>query len=286
MCSDGMTVGVSRHRGDDVVGERGGVRRGEPDPLEARHRPDRAQQVGERAAVAELDPVGVDVLPEQRDLDRAGGHQRLDLGEDLAGPAVALLAAQRRHDAERAGVVAAHADRDPARRTPTPAGWAGSRGTPGATRRSPPGRPRCAAPGPAAGAARRCCACRTPRPPTAPARRSRRGPSAPGTRRRRSACPGRAALSAASWPRLPYSRVEAFSRTAQVLSTTTSADQAASSAGSARDQPGLLEQARPCARSRGRSSGSPGCAPGRCGGRRGPPRRTLARRGRAHRAPG
>ena len=39
--------------------------------------------------------------------------QRLDLGQDVAGPAVLLLAAQRRDDAERARVVAADRDRDP-----------------------------------------------------------------------------------------------------------------------------------------------------------------------------
>ena len=67
----------------------------------------RAQQVGEGAAVAELDAVGVDVLPEQGHLEHALVDQRLHLGQDLAGTAVLLLAAQRRDDAERAGVVAA-----------------------------------------------------------------------------------------------------------------------------------------------------------------------------------
>ena len=35
--------------------------------------------------------------------------------------------------------------------------------------------------------------------------------------------PGRPALTGASWPRFPYRRLSAFSRTAQVFSTTTSA---------------------------------------------------------------
>ena len=73
-----------------------------------------AQQLAEREPVAELDAVGVDVLPEQGDLEHALGDQRPDLGQDVAGAAVLLLAAQRRHDAERAGVVAADRDRDPA----------------------------------------------------------------------------------------------------------------------------------------------------------------------------
>ena len=71
------------------------------------------QQLAEREPVAELHAVGVDVLPQQGDLGDALGDQRLDLGEDLARPAVLLLAAQRRDDAERAGVVAAHGDRHP-----------------------------------------------------------------------------------------------------------------------------------------------------------------------------
>ena len=73
-----------------------------------------AQQLAEREPVAELDAVGVDVLAEQGHLDDALGDERLDLGEDLAGAAVLLLAAQARDDAERAGVVAAHRDRHPA----------------------------------------------------------------------------------------------------------------------------------------------------------------------------
>ena len=73
-----------------------------------------AEQLAEGEAVAELDAVGVDVLPEQRHLDDALCDERLDLGEDLAGATVLLLAAQARDDAERARVVAADRDRHPA----------------------------------------------------------------------------------------------------------------------------------------------------------------------------
>ena len=73
-----------------------------------------AQQLAERVPVAELDAVRVDVLAEQGHLQHALGHQGTHLGEDVAGAAVLLLAAQGRHDAERAGVVAAHRDRHPA----------------------------------------------------------------------------------------------------------------------------------------------------------------------------
>ena len=63
--------------------------------------------------VGERDPVGVDVLAQQRHLEHALVHQGLHLGQDVAGPAVDLLAAQRRDDAERAGVVAADRDGNP-----------------------------------------------------------------------------------------------------------------------------------------------------------------------------
>jgi hypothetical protein len=46
------------------------------------------------------------------DLDDALSHKCLDLGEDGTGATVHLPAPQGRHDAERAGVVAAHRDRD------------------------------------------------------------------------------------------------------------------------------------------------------------------------------
>ncbi len=101
------------HRGDHVVGEVARVRRGEADALQAVDLAGRAQQLGERLTVAQVGAVGVDVLAEQRDLDDALADQRLDLGEDVAGAAVLLLAAQRGDDAEGAGVVAADRDRDP-----------------------------------------------------------------------------------------------------------------------------------------------------------------------------
>ncbi len=102
--------GRLRHRVDHIVGERGGVRTGEAQPLEPRNRTNGAQQLAEREPVAELDPVGVDVLPQERDLDDSVVDERLDLGQDVGGPPVLLLATERGHDAERAGVVAAHRD--------------------------------------------------------------------------------------------------------------------------------------------------------------------------------
>ena len=92
-------------------------------------RPQARSSCGESAPVAgdlrvgERDPVGVDVLAQQGHLEHALVHQGLHLGEDVAGPAVDLLAAQRRDDAERAGVVAAHRDGNPC----GVGGFAGSR---------------------------------------------------------------------------------------------------------------------------------------------------------------
>ena len=115
MCSCGHHVRRLRHGGDDVVSEVPGVRRGEAHPLEPVDLAAGAQQLGEREPVPERGPVGVDVLPQQRDLEHPVVDQRPDLGEHVAGPAVLLAAAQAGHDAERAGVVAADRDRDPGR---------------------------------------------------------------------------------------------------------------------------------------------------------------------------
>jgi hypothetical protein len=95
MCSEGITLGVSaiasitssvKSRG---CGEVKRTRSRPVDPAAG------AQQLGEGLAVAELGAVGVDVLPEQGDLDDALGHQRLDLAQDLAGAPVPLRAPQR-----------------------------------------------------------------------------------------------------------------------------------------------------------------------------------------------
>jgi hypothetical protein len=110
------------HRGDDVVGEVARVRAGEADAFDPGHRADRPEQLAEGGAVAERAAVRVDVLPQGRDLEDALLREYLDLAEDVARAAVLLLAAQRRDDAEGAGVVAADADRDPG------AGGAGAAG--------------------------------------------------------------------------------------------------------------------------------------------------------------
>ena len=64
-------VGRLGHRLDDVVGEVAGMRRREPHPLQAVDVTAGAKQLRERTALAELDAIGVDVLPEQRHLQDA-----------------------------------------------------------------------------------------------------------------------------------------------------------------------------------------------------------------------
>ena len=94
------------------------MRRREADAFDAVDRVDGAQQVGELGPVlpgAEVAAVGVHVLAEQRDLGDAVGGERLDLVHDVAHAAADLAPAHRRHDAERAGVVAADLDRHPGR---------------------------------------------------------------------------------------------------------------------------------------------------------------------------
>ena len=114
MCSCGITLGVSAIASMTSSVNAAGcglVKRTRSRPVDLAGG---AEQLAEREPVAELDAVGVDVLAEQGDLDGAVGDEQLDLGQDVAGPPVLLLAAQGGHDAERAGVVAPDGDRHPA----------------------------------------------------------------------------------------------------------------------------------------------------------------------------
>ena len=110
----GHDVRGLRHRVNHVVGEHCRVRGGEAHALQALNLTAGTQQLGERLAVAELHTVGVHVLTEQGHLNGAVIDQRLNLGENVAGAAVLLLTAQRRHDAEGAGVVTTNRDGHPA----------------------------------------------------------------------------------------------------------------------------------------------------------------------------
>ena len=113
MCRLGMTVGVSAIAAITSSVKAAGwgeVKRTRSMPST---RPHGTQQVGESAALTEADAVGVDVLSQQGHLDGALRGDGLDLGKNVAGATVTLLAAQVRDDAEGAGVVAAHGDRHP-----------------------------------------------------------------------------------------------------------------------------------------------------------------------------
>ncbi len=115
MCSEWHTLGVSAIARDHVIGEVLGVRAREAHALQAivGQRAAGPQELAEGVPIPELHAVRVDVLPEEGHLEHALSDQRPHLGEDLARPAVLLAPPQRRHDAERTRVVAAHRDRDP-----------------------------------------------------------------------------------------------------------------------------------------------------------------------------
>ena len=70
------------------------MRAGKAHPLEPLDVTAGAQQLAERLLVAELDAVGVDVLAEEGHLDHAVVDESADLGEHVAGTAIALAAAQ------------------------------------------------------------------------------------------------------------------------------------------------------------------------------------------------
>ena len=70
-------------------------------------------QVGEARLSVEVATVGVDVLPEQRDLADALAHEPLALGDDALEHAALLAAAHVRDDAVGAEVVAADHDGHP-----------------------------------------------------------------------------------------------------------------------------------------------------------------------------
>ena len=164
---DGGRLG---HGVDDVVGERGRVRAGEADALEPVDLAGGAEQLAERLAVAELDAVGVDVLPEQRDLDGAVVDERLDFGEDVAGAAVLLLAAQRRARCRTCRCCCSRPRRRPSRCRWIRAASAASTGRRRAIRGSRAALRRCGARARAGSAAHPCCGCRRRRPPRAPSR--------------------------------------------------------------------------------------------------------------------
>ena len=139
MCSCGQTFGVSAIAAiTSEVKSRGcgEVNRTRSSPGD---RPAGAQQLREGAAVAELDPVGVDVLPEQRHLQHPVRGQRRrprPARRRGGGPSPCRAATAR---CRTCRCCCSPPRSTPSPRRPTRAAPAASTGTPRATRRSPPG---------------------------------------------------------------------------------------------------------------------------------------------------
>ena len=114
-CCSGMstyltTFSSDGHRVEDRVGERRRVGVHHADPAQAVDPPEPAQQVGEPVAHPVVEAVARRVLRHQHHLAHAPGREPLRLGHDVLDAAAAVPPAQRRDDAEGAGVVAALAD--------------------------------------------------------------------------------------------------------------------------------------------------------------------------------
>ena len=77
-----------------------------------------AAKVGPSPLRGRSAPVGVDVLPQQRDLEHPVGHQRLHLGDELWERPAAFGAAHEGHDAVGAEVGAAGHDLHPGLKGP------------------------------------------------------------------------------------------------------------------------------------------------------------------------
>ena len=190
MCSCGMTLGVSAMASMTSSVNAAGcglVNRTRSKPFDFTAG---AQEFGERLPVAEFHAVGVHVLAQERDFDRAVVHERLDFGEDVAGAAVLFLAAQSEERCRTCRCCCSPRRWTPSPNRPSPAWWGGWTGRHPGTPGSPAGLRCCAGPGPGGRAALRRCGCRRRRPPRAPSSGWFRGPSGPGIRLPQSACPG------------------------------------------------------------------------------------------------
>jgi hypothetical protein len=101
-------------RADHILAHVLRVRAGVANALDALELVEPAQELREAGALAQVAPVGVDVLPEQRHLLDTVGRHRRDLRHELLGRAAHLASTRRGHDAVGARTVAAHADLHPA----------------------------------------------------------------------------------------------------------------------------------------------------------------------------
>ncbi len=98
------------HRRQRRVVDRRRIEVEQPDPFEAVDLVELAQQSRERAALVAIDAVERRVLRDQQQFLHAAGRQRARFADDRVCRPAAILAAQRRDDAERALVVAAFGD--------------------------------------------------------------------------------------------------------------------------------------------------------------------------------
>ena len=125
----GAHGGGFRHGVDHVGGEFRWVRRRKPHPLQAGNLTASAQQPGESRAVPrqvgvrKVHTISVYVLPQQGNFHYALIDEGLHFGEDITRAAINFLAPQGRHNAEGAGVIAAHGHRHPAGVSGFPFGW-------------------------------------------------------------------------------------------------------------------------------------------------------------------
>ena len=117
MLAHGLAIG---HCLDDRLAEVLRVRAREADPVNALDGVDGTKQLTELGAEVgqEVASPRVHVLAEKRHLPDPVGRQTRDLGDDLAGPAALLLAADGGDDAVRADRVAAHGDLHPGLKGP------------------------------------------------------------------------------------------------------------------------------------------------------------------------
>jgi len=102
-----------RHCVNDVIGKRGRVWAGESDALKTLDRPRSSKKLAESVSVTKLNPIGIDVLAQQRHFDGSVIDEGLNLGQDIPRAPILLLTPKARDNAKRAGVVASHRDGDP-----------------------------------------------------------------------------------------------------------------------------------------------------------------------------
>ena len=103
------------------------MRRCEPEPFKPLDFTTSPQQLGECAAIPELNTVSIDVLAQQRNFDCPVSHKCFDFGQNLPGASVFLFAPKRWNYAEGAGVVATNRNRYPAAKRALALGWKGRR---------------------------------------------------------------------------------------------------------------------------------------------------------------